>query len=197
MHDDVLKRLWQEQRLDLPALPDERQIAMIKRKMKDFNRIIFWRDFQESVVAIFLVIGFGVAFFYVSTLLARIGCVIIVLASTFVGWYLFHRKRRAARVDLDATIIQTLQYELRKIEAQIELLRSVLWWYILPLSIGAVVFYFGLQSLLLSRVVFLLFMMALNTWIYRLNQRAVEKTLLPLKHEVKTLLNFGGQETML
>jgi CubicO group peptidase (beta-lactamase class C family) len=191
MRDEDLKELWRAQTLEpAPPLPDAKQITAMKRKTKSFDRAIFWRDFRESLAAIFLVIWFGGTFFTVSALLAKIGCVIIVLASVFICWYPLHQKRRVAKPAPDAPMAQALQCELRKVEVQIRLLRSILWWYLLPLGVGVLVFYFGGQRSLSSNIGFSLFVTALYAFIYWLNQRTVEKSLLPLKHEIEASLPF-------
>jgi CubicO group peptidase (beta-lactamase class C family) len=191
MHDDALKQLWQEQRFDAsPAFPDEKQIAAMKRKTKKLDRTIFWRDCRESLAAIFVAIFFGSVFFTVSALMPRIGCVILVLASVFICWYPIHKKRRVAKAMPDAPVTEALQCELQKVEVQIRLLRSVLWWYLLPLGVGVLVFYVGIQRSLSANIGFFLVLTAVYAFIYWLNQHAVEKQLLPLKREIEGFLHF-------
>jgi CubicO group peptidase (beta-lactamase class C family) len=191
MHDEALKQLWQQQRFDAPPrFSGEEQIAAMKRKMKKFDRTIFWRDSRESLAAIFVIAWFGVMFFKVPALMPRIGCAIIVLAGAFVCWYPISRKRRVAKTAPDAPVAETLRCELQKVEVQIRLLRSVLWWYLLPLGVGVLVFYFGLQPSRSSKLGFSVFVAALYGFIYWLNQHAVKKQLLPLKHEIEASLPF-------
>ncbi|MDB6034209.1 MAG: Beta-lactamase [Verrucomicrobiales bacterium] len=191
MHDDALKKLWQEQRFDASrSLPDEKEIAAMKRKMKKFDRTISWRDGRESLAAIFIIIWFGRAFFKVPAPLAKVGCVILVLASVFICWYPIRKKRRVAKAAPDAPMTQALQCELEKVEVQIRLLRSIVWWYLLPLMAGALVFHFGMQPSLSSNIGYSAFVVALSVFIYWLNQRAVEKQLLPLQRELEATLLF-------
>jgi CubicO group peptidase (beta-lactamase class C family) len=200
MHDDDLKRLWQEQRFDAPpALADEQQLAAMKRKMKGFGRSIFWRDCRESIAAVFIIIYFGWQFFVVSSLLPKLGCVILVLSSVFICWYPLRQKRRVAAAAPDATMTEALECELKKIEVEIGLLRSIFWWYLLPLGVGVLVFYLGIRlslassvaDLLASSAGYVVFVLALYAFIYWLNQRAVDKCLLPLKRELEASLNLA------
>jgi CubicO group peptidase (beta-lactamase class C family) len=192
MHDEALKKLWQGQRIDTPpTFGDEKLIAAMQRKMKSFDRTIFWRDWRENLAAIFVAIFFGGTFFTVSAPMARIGCVILVLASAFICWYPMHKKRGVAKAEPDAPMTEALQSELQKVEVQIGLLRSILWWYLLPLGVGVLLFSFGDSRSPSFNLGFPVVVIALYAFIYWLNQRAVEKQLLPLKREIEGLLHFG------
>jgi CubicO group peptidase (beta-lactamase class C family) len=191
MHDDALKKLWQEQQFDAsPALPDEKQMVAMKRKMKKFDRTISWRDARESLAAIFIIIWFGRAYFKEDALLTKAGCIILVLSSVFICWYPIRKKQRVPKAAPDASMTEALQCELEKVEVQIRLLRSILWWYLLPLMAGALVFHAGTQPSLSSNLGYSAFVVALSVFIYWLNQRAVKKSLLPLKNELETSLRF-------
>jgi CubicO group peptidase (beta-lactamase class C family) len=192
MHDEALKKLWQEQRFDAPPpVLDEKQIAAMQRKMKKFDRTILWRDWRENIAAIFIALFFGVMFFTGPALMPRIGCVILVLASAFICWYPMHKKRGVAKTAPDAPVTEALECELEKVEVQIRLLRSILWWYLLPLGVGVLVFYFGMQPQVSSKIGFFICVTAVYAFIYWLNQRAVEKQLVPLKREIEGLLQLG------
>src|SRR5688500_7034644 len=137
MHDDALKALWRAQSIEpAPPLPDAEQMAEMTNQMSCLNRTLFWRDVRENIAAVFVIVCFGVYFFLVPTPLARVGCVIAILSGLLVIAYPTWRKRRVAKVAPDASMMQWLESELRKVEVEIALLRSVLWWYILPLSVG-------------------------------------------------------------
>ncbi|MGV3755249.1 MAG: SoxR reducing system RseC family protein [Verrucomicrobiota bacterium] len=193
MQDDDLKRLWQAQRFDAPpVLPDEQQLAAMKKKMKGFDRAIFWRDGRECLAGIFLIIWFGRAFFTVSEPIAKTGALIIVLASAFVCWYPIREKRRVAPAAPDASMTEALQCELEKVKVQIRLLRSVLWWYLMPLGVGVLVFVFGLERSLPNNLGFAAFVAVLYVFIYWLNQWSVRKYLVPLKQEIEATLQFDG-----
>jgi CubicO group peptidase (beta-lactamase class C family) len=86
-------------------------------------------------------------------------------------------------------MLETLRCELRKVQVQIDLLRSILWWYLLPLGVGVVVYNRGIAGSLWAWISYVAFVIALFVFIYWLNQRAVRKTLLPLKSEIEALLH--------
>jgi len=183
MHDDDLKALWRAQSIEpAPPLPDASQMAEMKSRMRCLNRTLFLRDCRENIAAVIVMVVFGYYFFnarIAPTLLARAGCVIVILSSLLVTAYPVWRKRRVAKAPAEASMMQSLESELGKLEVEIAILRSVLWWYILPGTVGVMVFFAGLTIPTDWKILFALPVFALDAFVYWLNQRAVEKCLLP------------------
>jgi CubicO group peptidase (beta-lactamase class C family) len=198
MHDDALKELWRAQIIEpAPPLADSRQLAEMKSRMKRMNRTLFWRDCRENIAAIFVMACFGLYFFIFPALLARVGCIIVILSGLLVMVYPIWRKRRVPKAAPDASLMRSLECELRKVEVEISLLRSVHWWYLLPGAVGVVVFLAGLNrsitwSSITWTILFALLVIALDVFIYRINQIACDKNLLPLKRELESLLSVDG-----
>ena len=191
MHDHELKALWKAQDIEpAPPLPDSKQLASMKSRMNSMNRTLFWRDCRENIAALFVIVIFGIYFFIFPAPLARLGSAIVVLSSLFVMVYPVWRKRRVPKAPSDASLIQSLESELRRVEVEIALLRSVHWWYILPGAVGVVVFVAALSPV--WAVPFTFFVIALDLAIYRMNQIAADKSLLPLKRELESLLRLDG-----
>src|SRR5439155_24159197 len=96
-----------------------------------------------------------------------------------------------------ATVVESLRAELHSVRTQSQLLRSVAWWYLLPLAVGGLVFVWGMPfgglgftvGVILFKVGFTLFSLAVDVWIYRLNQRAVSKQLLPVAAQLESLIH--------
>ena len=191
MNDDTLKSLWQKQCLEEPAPPNEAEISTMKRRTKQLGRTIFWRDVRENVAAAVVAVIFTFYFCKFGAFLARVGCVIVVLSCGFITWYSESKKRRVPKAQPDAPMMQALELELQKVNVQIGLLRSVLWWYILPVTVGGMLFCLGLGVSLRSELGFAAFDIALCLFIYWLNQRAVDCGLLPLKRELEALLSLN------
>lgn len=190
MHDNALKELWRAQSIEpAPALPSSTQLAEMAKRVSSLNRTLFWRDCRENIAALFVLACFGVYFFIIPAPLARVGSVIVILWSLLVMAYPIWRKRRVPKAAPDASMMESLECELRKVEVEIGLLRSILWWYILPGTVGVMLFVAGLGSSLTFKIVFALVVIALDAFIYWLNQVAVDKRLLPLKKELQSLLH--------
>ncbi len=190
MNDDFLKNLWRGQDLGAPPpLPNAQELTAMRQKMKCFDATIRRRDAGELLAGVVLVVWFGCYYFAYPAPLARLGSVVVILSAIFIDCRLFWSKRAGPKPDSTASVMDTLKAELRKVEIQIGLLKTVLWWYLLPLSVGAMLFYVGLGLSWLSNAAFLGFTVATDAAIYWLNQTAVRRQLLPLKAELQSLLD--------
>ena len=191
MNDDALKKLWQEQNFpSSPALTGEAQIAAMKTRMTCFDKTIQWRDYIEVAAGIFIILFFGWdLLFRNNSLLTQVGCVVLIASSIFIDWKLIASKRRLPKAEPNAPLFDAVKVELQKVENQIGLLKSVAWWYLLPLFVGVVLHMLGQGGSFPSKLGYFAFVLALYVFIYWLNQRAVKKTLLPLKRALESLLH--------
>lgn len=190
MNDDTLKKLWQEQNFSSsPTLPDEKQVAAMRRKMKDFDKTIRGRDIGEVGACLFVIAVFGFDFLLgKNSSLTQAGCVVLVLSCVFIAWNLIWSKQRLPKVEPNAPVLETVKVELRKVETQIRLLKSVMWWYLLPIIIGLELYFLGLHRPLRANLIVLACSLIVGAVIYWLNQFAAKHSLLPLKQELESLL---------
>jgi len=191
MNDEELKRLWRDQPLALPPdLTETTQLGALRKKMKWFDRAIRLRDLRETAAGLVVIAIFGYYFFQFPSALARLGCVMTILAALFTDFWALWNKRKSRREIPDASVMDSLRVELRKVDTQIRLLRSVFWWYILPLLGGAGVFYFGINRNATERTVTVILYLLVGWFIHWLNQLAVRRKLMPLKNELESLLGI-------
>ncbi len=189
MNDQELKQLWQQQVLAPPAkVPDEQLVQAMKQKMAQFGRTIFWRDVREVAACLLLIVLFLPDYFKSTSWLSKAGCLVVVVSAIFIGFRLVYSKRRDDPRLTTNSLRDYLQDERRKLENQIHLLRTVLWWYILPLYIGAVMVTVGGAGPLTGKILFAGMYAVICAGIWWLNQYAVKKTLLPLKEELDQTL---------
>lgn len=193
MHDETLKELWREQSIEpAPPLPDAEQLVKMKRRLSRLSRTLFWRDCRENLAAVFVVACFGLYFVIFPALLARLGSALVILSGLVVMLYPIWRKHRVPKPAPESSMMQLLESELRRVEVEISLLRSVHWWYILPGTVGVMIFVAGLNRSATWTILFALSVVALDAFVYWINQIACDKKLLPLKRELESLLSFGG-----
>jgi hypothetical protein len=113
MNEETLRKLWQGQRLEPgPPLSDDQQIQIMKTKMRQFERTIRRRDRIEIVAAIFATICFGVYFLLFHFVLARVGCVVVILSCARICWKLVRAKRSAREQVLTAPVVESVRQEL-------------------------------------------------------------------------------------
>lgn len=193
MHDDALKELWRAQRLETaPPPPDSKLLAEMNSRMSCLNRTLFWRDCRENIAAVVVILVFVAYLFFFPSPLARLGCVLEILSALFVIVYPIWRKRRVPKAPQGASMTESLESELRNVDLEIALLRSVHWWYIIPGTIGGLIFLAGLNHSIRSFGFLLLGGIAFDVFIYWINQIACDKKLVPLQRELQTLLRVDG-----
>jgi hypothetical protein len=193
MNDDELKKLWQQQPLRDPAPSPAQLMFAMQNKTTQLRRTLLARDVRELSACVIVAVIFGIYFFLNRAPVARLGALITIAGSVFIAWKLLHARRTTPPAKPDATLVESLRAELHSVRTQSKLLRSVLWWYLLPLAVGTIVFVWGSLSnnlvfALVFSVAFTLFTLALDVFIYRLNQRAVSQQLLPVERQLESLL---------
>jgi hypothetical protein len=86
---------------------------------------------------------------------------------------------------------------LGRLDRQIQLLRSVLWWYIAPGIIGVNTMFIGLAGFGIGSLAYCVLTLLLAWGIYELNMRAVAKQLVPPRNELASLLSQYGDTVAL
>jgi hypothetical protein len=193
MNDEELKQLWQQQPLRDPAILPAQVMSAMQKQMTQLRRTLLARDVRELSACVILGVIFGIYFFINRAPVARLGALFIVASSIFIAWKLLYARRSTPAAKPDATVVESLRAELHSVRTQSQLLRSVGWWYLLPLAVGVLAFVWGMPFTNLVfdfvfRIGFTLVELALNVFIYRLNQRAVSKQLLPVEAQLESLL---------
>lgn len=186
---DDLSSTWQQQN-ERPLSPEEREamVARICRRVERVGGTIFRRDLIETVVGVALVFFFGRMVFYFDDLISKSGAGFLVIWILFIIWRL-HRTRTIQRpAPIDAPVREFCRIERDRLERQIQLLRSVLWWYIAPIIVGANVVYIGTNGLG-RQSLFYAFLTGLMAWgVYLANRAAASSGLVPLRDEVSNVL---------
>jgi hypothetical protein len=193
MNDDELKKLWRQQPLRDPDVSGAQLVSAMQSKTTPLRRALLARDLRELVACAFVIIIFGIFYFTLShTPMSRLGDLIVIGSSIFTAWKLVYARRTTTPAPPGATVVESLRAELNAVRAQSQLLRSILGWYLLPTGIGIFVctwgsFTGGLGGLVFN-IIYTLGVIALYACIYRLNQRARAKQLLPVEAQLQSLL---------
>src|SRR5205823_4592350 len=90
---------------------------------------------------------------------------------------------------LDAPVREFCRIELDRLDGQIQLLRSVLWWYIAPCMVGVNAFFIGLAGFGIASVVYCIVTLLFARWLYALNMKALAMELVPRRNELASLLS--------
>lgn len=184
--------LWREQAV--PPVPSEaalvRAVARIKTDSRAFERVVFWRDLRESVAALAVALVFGWTA-WSATVRGQPSAWLWVAASlpVAVAGFLLIDRAWAARLQprVSDTLVGEIDRALAKLRHQAWLLRQVQWWYGLPLTLsGAIIALTGVTRMPASPAVRLGVgavmvgvIVAVNLWIWRMNQQAVRNQIQP------------------
>ena len=197
---DELQKTWQSQQTDPKlAIDPDLLLKEIKRNKGWFESAIFWRDVREIGIA-FLLVPF---FLYHGITNGLWPLWLMALLCLWVGVFMVADRivQRRRQPCLSDSLFNCVKSSLAQIDHQVWLLRNVLWWYLVPLGTGAIIWfsYFGISTMMsdysmsIGEIFFILACIVgtiLLYWgIYWLNQRAIRKELAPRKHELEDLLN--------
>ncbi|HEX6047906.1 MAG TPA: hypothetical protein VFZ21_01510 [Gemmatimonadaceae bacterium] len=169
------------------TLSDDDVLALVRSEARRFDRRIRLRDWREMIAG-----GVGVALIAPVAVngntLTRLGVAVLIVG--FIGIAIkLHRARRVRGADrTDAPVAEMLRAERAKVEAQIRLLESVLWWYLAPIAIGVVMVFAGLDGPTWTTLGYAAVVGVMAWWIRRLNAYAARERLYPHRDELTRLL---------
>lgn len=189
MNFEDWQKVWQQQSLRTLDVSPEQLAAAMQNKTMQLRRTLDARDLRELAACAIVIITFGIFYFTVyRSPVSRGGTLIVIGSSIFIAWKLIHTRRMTPPARPGATVVQALQAELNAVRAQLRLLGSVLWWYLMPLTIGALIATWGLGIGLLPKIIVALVFVVMDVFIYRLNQWARAKELLPVEAQLESLI---------
>lgn len=131
-------------------------------------------------------------------MIAKTGAVIIILGAVEIVVVLFWTRHLDNQPNRDLSLLDFCAAEIRRIDRQIRLLRSVNWWYSGPLMFGACVMFYGMISSVIGLPAFVHYgflassyagFLAIMFIVYRVNARAVETGLVPLRDDLAELMH--------
>ncbi|MCA8990681.1 MAG: hypothetical protein KDA88_01815 [Planctomycetaceae bacterium] len=188
---DDLPQEWQNRKeSDVPSDFTSREdtISQICRKVERLNSVLDRRDLLEIGAAVFVIIAFSGMTLTMKEIVSRIGAGLVVISAIYIIFTLLRARAVAPRAAVDAPLIDFCRREVDRIQQQIALLKSVLWWYIGPIILGANLVFTGATGVGWFSAVYLLITLLFGAWVYWLNVRAVTKSLVPPRDELLGLL---------
>jgi len=192
MNASELEHLWQRQQpIELSPENIAQITATVDTVDRKFRRKIWWRDLREIPAVLILAVWFGLSG---QTWLRWLA----VASVLFVAAWII-RSRIVVRPDREMpSVIERLQQMIRETETQIHLVRSLLWWYLLPCAVALFVMVldspprnFSSSQLFIFVSPMILFFLA----IYWLNQWAVRKKLVPRRENLRHALAELSQQS--
>jgi len=188
---DPVRRTWASSDAGVSTmLSDEEILALVQSDARRFDRRLRRRDWRELGIGGVVALLIAPAAIH-APLLSQLGALIILGGLLLIAVQLI-RARRVGRAaggpDLTLPVAEALRAEERHIDAQIALLESVLWWYVGPIAIGAVMMVAGNRGASWFTFGYAIAVALLSWGIVALNSRAVRRTLRPKREELAALL---------
>jgi hypothetical protein len=137
---DRLTDLWKLQPLLAPSFTPE----SLHAKARAFHRRIFWRNSIEYAAGAIVVAGNAFNLWLFADGLTRIGSTLVMLGTLFV-LYQLHRRASTRKPSPERLALPAAVYYRDELVRQRDALRSVFFWYLLPLFPGIEIFFLGRQ----------------------------------------------------
>ncbi|GAB2532530.1 hypothetical protein [Rufibacter soli] len=188
MLDQDLKNLWQNSpSRESIHVNQTLLLQQVNQEADALARKIKIRDRLEIGVALVMMPLFGVVAWFIPFALTKLGAALVVV---WCGWVVskLRKARRHGTQDPSLPLDQFLLQYRGYLQRQVQLLKGVLYWYLLPFS-GCMLLFFagfplGARQLLGPGAVVL----AMNVLVYFLNKLAVQKELQPQLDKVNQTL---------
>jgi hypothetical protein len=151
------------------------------------------RDRLETVVALAIAPFFAAVVVLGTDSVARLGAAILTVSCLGIPLRLAHARRGFRGARRDRPLKTFLREERERVLAQVHLLSTVLWWYLLPLGVGVVMVFSGARSPM-ATTIYAAVVAVLYGGIYWLNQRAIATELKPRLEEIEAMLGAVLEE---
>jgi hypothetical protein len=187
MELDNLKDGWQQRGAPEPHWQKGADMVELRRNLENLRRTSWRRDLRETIAALFMAVTFTWVAFHIDGRLAQVGAAVIVVSALFIIVWMPLAGGRNREPDRDLPLGEFVRRELRYLDRQIGLLRSVFWWYSAPNLAGLVMFFLGAGRSATMITILVGATLAVDAGIYWLNQVAAA-ALMPLRDEVAGLM---------
>lgn len=194
MNLDDAKDLWTSEQDSPPppmsthSLSDDELLRLVKEKAEAFDTRIWRRDLLESIAAIAVFLFFGWVLLQDPSWWTRSGALLVMAGSAYVFWRLRRARTRYAAPSADRPVAEVLRTERAKVEEQIQLLENILWWYLAPIVLGALLIVFGSNGWSWATLIQSVVVLLIAGGIYVLNQRGRRCTYEPRREKLTHLL---------
>jgi len=194
MQLDDLKQDWQETVASQTSTESLTEvIATLEKQTTKIDKEIKRRDLLEISIAILLIPFWIYGLFNTVGTMQTMGYITAIVSCIYIPYKLLNAKKVSALKS--SSVKDFLMREKQKVEQQKQLLESIVWWYIAPLTLSIILITLGstaTESSMFYVTDFLqkyyLFLAMLVIGIYFLNKRAAKKKFTPLLENIEQRL---------
>lgn len=190
MTDDELKAIWKvsKERIKTVNL-NTLKVNYMNEQIKKFEQTVRRRNNQEIIVAIGLIVWFGIYAYIKPEPLAKVGALFIVLYCLNVIYQLRRTESKQPNFDMMRSMKEQLVDYQKYVKAEQKLLTNVLYWYLLPMLPGLILFLIGTGVTLTQGIIYFGVVVPLGfSLVAYMNKQAVLRRTRPLLEDIaKTL----------
>jgi hypothetical protein len=187
MNLDDLKPTWQGEDFSGPKFDE--YAASIRQRGRTFEAHILSRDRIEMVSAIFVILAAIPGILNGPNWMFRLGFVFVVVGTIEVIAVMTWARKKDRLPAVDLPLREYCDVQLRRIDRQIWLTERVLWWYLLPLMIGAPLVFFSVPTHWVFQGIVVGAVLAICIYVYRRNQQGAKLQLRPLRDSFAAVLD--------
>jgi len=173
MNDKDLKKIWKDAAFnDRLQLNHQKILTDIHTANQKLDRQIKWRNVREIVAAIVVIIFFAIFFFITISSIVKFGIVLLILAALFIICKLLQVRNKKQPNGIALSIKDQLIHRKNYLKQEQALLTNILYWYLLPLTIPAIIIEIGFDT---YRPGYWLSAVCLLGFIFWLNQKGAKQ----------------------
>jgi hypothetical protein len=135
---DELRDLWTSQ-LPLVETKGEDIMTLVQKKIRKFDRMIAIRNLRECIASVVVAAVFGWQALRADDWLTRTGTLVVAVGSLWIVYYLLRHGRTSVGVDLSQSVLGCARVLVQRYDDQIRLLKTVKYWYLLPMYAGLLI----------------------------------------------------------
>lgn len=190
------KEIWKQQEISRPVNnPKSEILSLVDRKMTSLEYDIQSRDRREIIVCFLSILFLGYFFFTADSNWTRLGCLTLISAALFVTYRLKANQLKTRKDEsYNRSMESHLRFELKQVKKQKNLLENIGLWYIGPIFIGLTFLTIGFETGLTFQFTYMIVVIILMTWVWRLNQKAVKNRYDPLIHDINEAIESISEE---
>ncbi len=176
MNEDNLKSLWKNSsQKETISFNQYKIVSEMNDKMIEFEKSIKKRNMREIIAAIVVIIFFSIQTIRYELFLQKLGAGLAVLAAVFIIFKLLHIQNSKKPITLTGSIKEQLQHSKDYLLREQKLLKSVLFWYVLPLMVPLFIITIGSDYPLGIQIAYLVFILGVSIFVYYINHKAAKK----------------------
>lgn len=179
---------WASEKAEDQAEVDAQRVLTLCRKTGRVSNKLIRRNVVETVAAGVVAFWFGRDLLGDDNLLTKAVAGFIVLWAVFVVARLWLARRIDPLANAGESMAAYFVGELKRMDAEVRMLKSVLYWYILPCLVACNLYFWATGAPVWMSAIYLICTAVFGGWLYVINQRAADQKLGPVRDELSRMV---------